>query len=131
MYLDKRNDCLSAGVNIVEIDLTRRGNRLSILEGLDQLYPQPTYLAWVHRTTDPHRVAGYRLPLDQPLKPIRVPLRPTDEDVVLHLQPLVAQAYERGRYDTLDYGQLLQTIHPPFTREELAFVEQVLKSAAK
>lgn len=128
LYLAKREECLLAGVNVVETDLTRGGNRLSILEGLGQILPLPTYVGCVRRATRPDVIAVYLMPLDRPLRPMRIPLRATDEDVVLHLQPLVAQAYDRGRYGNLDYAQPLD---PPFTQDEAAFVEQVLTQAGK
>jgi hypothetical protein len=41
----------------------------------------------------------------QPLPTIKVPLRPTDKDVPLDLQPLVDQCYRNGGYDgTLNYA---------------------------
>lgn len=40
------------------------------------------------------------------LPSIRIPLRPTDEDIRLPLQSLLDQAYMNGRYgDSLDYDQ--------------------------
>ncbi len=128
LYLDKQDECLASGANLVEIDLTRRGDRLSVLPQLGKLFPPPTYVACVHSAAKRHRTAVYLLPLDRPLKPIRVPLRPTDEDVVLHLQPLVEQAYARGRYDRLDYTRPLD---PPLAPDEAAFAERVLKQAGK
>jgi len=62
------------------------------------------------------------------LKPIPIPLRADDKDVVLHLQPLVAQAYSRGRYDRLDYTRPLD---PPLSREDAEFAEKVLKGVGK
>jgi len=43
------------------------------------------------------------MPLRQPLLNIRVPLRPTDEDVVLRLQELVDDCHRDGRYARLGY----------------------------
>jgi hypothetical protein len=127
LYLAKREECLAAGVNVVEIDLTRAGDRLSILPQLGTIWPLPTYVACVRPASRPNYIAVYRLPLDQPLKPIRIPLRAKDEDVVLQLQPLVAQAYVKGRYDRLDYSRPLD---PPLSREELEFARQVLHPQA-
>ncbi len=124
LYLRKRAEFLEGEVNMVEIDLTRRGDRLTILPYLAEIYPLPTYVACVRRASDEElRTAVYLMPLDKPLKPIRIPLRPKDEDVVLNLQPLVALAYERGRYGNLDYTQPLE---PPATREEASIIESVL-----
>jgi hypothetical protein len=128
LYEKKRDECLFGNVNLVEIDLTRRGDRLSLFPYLAEVYPLPTYVACVHRATDNGRTAVYLLPLDKPLKPIRIPLRSTDEDIILNLQPLVVQAYERGRYDRLDYSAPLD---PPPSREEAAVIERVLRDSGK
>jgi hypothetical protein len=127
LYQRKQAEFREGGVNMVEIDLTRRGDRVTILPFLAKIYPLPTYVACVWRASDPEwRTAVYLMPLDKPLKPIRIPLRPKDEDVVLNLQPLVALAYERGRYGNLDYSKPLD---PPATRDEAAIIESVLKEA--
>jgi hypothetical protein len=110
-------------VNVVEIDLTRGGDRLSILPGLGQIFPPPTYVGCVQRATRPDEIAVYVMPLNQPLKPMRIPLRAADEDVILNLQPLVAQAYDRGRYGNLDYSRPLR---PPLDHDDAVIVEQIL-----
>jgi hypothetical protein len=124
LYLAKRDECLQAKVNVVEIDLTRNGDRLSILPELASVHPAPTYVGCVRRAVRPFETAVYLLPLDRPLKPMRIPLRPTDPDAILELQPLVAQAYRFGRYDRLDYSRPL---NPPATAEEAAIIGQLLK----
>jgi len=128
LYLAKQDECLNAGVNLVEIDLTRGGNRLSILPPLWRLDHPPTYIGCVRRAKDSARWAVYLMPLDQPLKPMRIPLRAKDEDVILELQPLVEQAYHRGRYGNLDYNRPLD---PPLDKDDAAFAEQILKAAGK
>jgi hypothetical protein len=126
LYLAKRSECLAADVNLVEIDLTRGGDRSSILPMLDQVHPAPTYVGCVRRATRPDVIAVYLMPLNKPLKSMRIPLREKDADVFLHLQPLVAQAYERGRYSSLDYSRPLD---PPLGREDATFAAEALKSA--
>lgn len=128
LYLAKREECLDAGVNFVEIDLTRGGDRSAILPELEKLRPPPMYVGCVRRGARPIEMALYLMPLDQPLKPMRIPLRPKDEDVVLHLQPLVATAYDRGRYDTLDYRRPLD---PPLAGVEAEYVQTMLKAAGR
>jgi hypothetical protein len=86
LYQQKRDECFAGGVNLAEIDLSRGGDRLSVLPELGALVPLPAYVACVHAARRPGRTAVYLLPLDKPLKPMPIPLRPTDEDVVLHLQ---------------------------------------------
>jgi Protein of unknown function (DUF4058) len=127
-YLAKREECLEAGVNVVEIDLTRGGNRYSILPQLETVVPPTNYVACVRRPGIDDLIAVYLLPLDKPLKPMRIPLRPKDADVVLDLQPLVKQAYARGRYDRLDYSRPLD---PPPDKEEAAIIERFLQQAGK
>lgn len=128
LYLAKREDCLAAEVNFVEIDLTRAGNRLSILPVLRKIDPPPIYVGCVRRAPRWWETAVYLFPLDQPLKPMRIPLRPKDEDAILHLQELVAQAYDRGRYGNLDYTTPL---NPPLSKADAAFAEPLLKQAAR
>jgi hypothetical protein len=125
LFLAKRKDRLIAGVNVVEIDLTRGGDRASIFP-LAKVVSQATYVGCVWRPTRRNECAVYAMPLDRPLKPMRIPLRATDEDVVLQLQPLVAQAYDRGRYGNLDYSRPL---YPPLGNEEADFLNQTLKRA--
>jgi hypothetical protein len=68
------------------------------------------------------------MPLDRPLKPMRIPLRAKDEDVILELQPLVEQAYHRGRYGNIDYSRPLD---PPLEKDEAAVAERFLQEAGK
>lgn len=128
LYLQKQAECLAAKVNLVEIDLTRSGNRDEVLRWFKSGTSAPTYVAGVRRSTNMHRVEVHDFPLDKPLKPIRIPLRPADEDAILQLQPLVEQAYDRGRYDTLDYRRPLD---PPLTGAEAEFAKAVLQAAGK
>ena len=104
-YLQKRRECRDAGVNFVEIDLTRQGARELMVP--DWRLP-PThrtmYQACVFRAARPKQLEYYAMPLWQALPEIRIPLRDTDEDVLLRLQPLIDETCQRGRYD-LDYTQ--------------------------
>jgi hypothetical protein len=128
LYLRKREECLASAVNFVEIDLTRQGDRDSLLPALARLHPSPTYVGCVRRADRPDAVAVYLMMLDRSLKPMRIPLRPADEDAILQLQPLVETVYDRGRYDTLDYSR---TLDPPLSGTEEEFAERVLKAAGK
>jgi hypothetical protein len=127
-YLAKQSSYLRAGIHLVEIDLTRHGDRRAVMAHLmnDLGLPHPAYLAVVHRSYKSKRKSKreyYQLPMEKALKPIAVPLRPTDEDVILRLQPLLELAYQRGRYYDLDYSQRL---NPPLSFAEQAFLEQCL-----
>ena len=127
-YLAKQATYLEAGVQLAEIDLTRGGDRRAVMTKLAQELPQPhpAFLALIHRTSrHTHQLQReyYQLPMEKPLKPIRIPLRSGDADVILRLQPLVELAYKKGRYGSLDYSQRLT---PPLSYAEQAFLEQCL-----
>lgn len=103
-YLDKRRQLLHARVNLVEIDLSLQGERTPTNEPL----PEGDYYALIAR--------GYRLPvvevyawkLGQPLPTIPIPLLREDPDVLLNLQEVYEQVYNRARYDLqLDFSQPL------------------------
>ena len=128
-YLKKARDVVAAGASLVEIDLTRRGDR-------DVLWPvrripsrgRTTYQIWVRRGWKPKKLEFYRAPLQERLPAIRIPLRENDEDVPLDLQSLVELAYANGRYDDLDYRENLT---PPLAIEEAAWADTLLRSAGK
>lgn len=126
-YVEKQAECRAASVNLVEIDLTRAGDRSAIFPWFAALEPAPTYVAAVRRAPRFERVEIHEFPLDRPLKPLAVPLRPTDSDVILALQPLVDESYRRGRYaSVIDYSLPLV---PPLTGVDAEFAERVLKKA--
>lgn len=104
-YLQKRDECLQGGVNFVEIDLTREGTR-DLIARPWQVPPshQTIYQGCVFRASRPDDRELYAMPLWNPLPTIKVPLRATDDDVLLRLQSLIDDVYERGRYE-FDYTQ--------------------------
>lgn len=128
-YQRKQQECRDADVNLVEIDLTRTGER-------ELLYPtanlpsdyQTPYLACVYRGFGASRCEIYRMPLRERLPAIRIPLRPTDPDAVLDIQALVDQAYRDGRYDDIDYSE---PVRPPLAPEDAAWADALLLTAGK
>lgn len=107
-YLQKQHDYLIAGVNLVEIDLLRSGKRLLDDEVLERLKPKSgtQYLTTVTRARRRDRHELYFSPLRERLAAIRIPLRASDRDVPLDLQPLVDRAYQTGRYWQLSHREL-------------------------
>jgi hypothetical protein len=103
-YSVKRKEVRLAGANLVEIDLTRAGHRQLAAWPIPKSH-RTTFNACVTRAYGRSEPCAeiYAMPLQQPLPPINVPLRPTDKDVTIDLQPLVEQAYRRGAYDDIDY----------------------------
>ncbi len=105
LYIKKQQHLLNGSVNLVEIDLLRRGEWIMAADM--SYYPQALavpYRICVTRSPDPDQSEAYRASYDQPLPSIRIPLRMTDEDIRLPLQEILNEAYIRGRYgDTLNY----------------------------
>lgn len=124
-YRQKQLECREGDVNLVEIDLTRAGDR-SLVMPIDLLrqHDRTTYQSWVTKATETDRSWAYRLPLTQRLAAIPIPLRPTDKEVLLDLQPLIDQVYENGRYsEEIDYTDLLD---PPLSNTDAAWVAELL-----
>ena len=105
LYLDKRQDMMRGGVNLVEIDLLRDGETL-LPAGDSQVSPTQNraYLVWIWRATDPDHLAVHRIPLRARLPVIQIPLRPEDADASSDLQEILDQCYRNGGYDDIDYS---------------------------
>lgn len=128
MYLRKRNEYYGAGVNAVEIDLFRGGERT--MEGIDELLPPPRrspYLVLVRRAARPDQREVYPLPLRPRLPAFPVPLRPGEADVVVDLQPLLDRVYANGRYP-IDYRR---EPDPPLKGEDAAWADALLRAAGR
>jgi hypothetical protein len=93
-YRDKRRAIVRQDVNLVEIDLLVGGRRL---DQSDEL-PPGDYYVLVSRTGRAGLREVYAWPVRRPLPPIRVPLRPSDDDVRLDMAASFNTAYDRGRY---------------------------------
>jgi hypothetical protein len=125
-YLRKRHTFISGGVNFVEIDLVRQGASV-FPQGIRNLLQEKAacYGVSVFRAERPVEREVYPIRLRERLPAIRVPLRPSDADVVLDLQPLVDQCHERGRYHLLDYRL---NPDPPLSPEDTPWVDEILRS---
>ena len=127
-YRQKQEECLDAKINLVEIDLTRGGIR-KLLSPFDRIndHDYPPYTVVVRRGDDPQRVWIYSLPLRKSLGGIPIPLRENDPVVVLDLQTIVNQIYQRGHYaDDLDYTLPLD---PPLSNDDANWAEQLISNA--
>jgi hypothetical protein len=128
-YRQKQQEVVAADINLVEIDLTRGGDRQTLYPPvqLPREY-QTTYLVCVYRGFGFDRYELYPIHLWDRLPAFRIPLRRDDPDIVLDLQPLVDSAYRDGRYDDIDYGR---PCIPPLQQEEASWTEKLLKEAGK
>src|SRR5262245_8348096 len=104
-YLWKQREVCASDTNLVEIDLLRGGRH--VLAVPLQVIPakqRTAYRVCVTRARGEGMAEVYPAPLAGPLPKIKVPLRQSDADVVLDLQPLIEQCYRRGGYEgTIDY----------------------------
>ena len=124
-YLRKRRRFIGGGVNLVEVDLVRQGVSVfpqTIRNVLERAHA--CYGVCVFRVARPGEQDVYPVRLRERLPCIRIPLRSTDADVVVDLQPLIDQCHERGRYHLLDYRLDPDPAFPP---EEAAWVDHVLR----
>ena len=128
-YRQKQREAVDEDTNLVEIDLTRGGEREFVypVVNLPRDY-QTTYLACAYRGVGCGKCEFYRMPLNERLPGIRIPLRKGDPDAALDLQALVDRAYANGRYDDIDYRR---ACIPPLEGEDAAWVDGLLKAAGK
>lgn len=128
-YLEKRDERTDAHINFVEIDLTRAGKRVPMYPEVELPagYDTP-YFACAKRGLGYDQYELYAIPLRKRLPAIRIPLRETDPDVVLDLQPLIDRAYAEGAYDDIDYRK---PCVPPLDGEDAAWADELLKTAGK
>ncbi len=129
-YLDKRERFRHSGVNVVEIDLIRGGDPITLVPGswrcewreegnrLD--YEVAVWRAWANRTE------VYPISLRERLPTLRIPLRPTDPDVPLALQPLVDRCHVNGRYWQLSD---LASLSPALPEEDAQWAAQRMAAA--
>ncbi len=105
-YRRKQREYIEAGVNLVEIDFIRSG--AFIVAAPESRIPwdlRTPYIVCIRRSYRPEQAEIISISLDQQVPNFRIPLRRTDADIVLQLQPLLNECYRRGRYNSIDYSQ--------------------------
>lgn len=129
-YLRKLDDYARGEVSTVEIDLLRyppRG-RLPVADADIPVHRRTAYYASVRYGWEPDRWWAYPLSLRQPLPRIPIPLRRSDGDVGLDLQPLIERVYVGGGHDDIDYSR---PANPPLENEDAVWADELLKAAGK
>ena len=123
-YFRKQTELILAKVNLVEIDLIRGGHFvLAMPENKLPRKCRTPYLINVRRATRFDEAFLYPIAFGQPLPNIRIPLRPSDAQIVLQLQPVLDECFERGRY-RLNYQESLS---PSLPDEDAAWLKQLLQ----
>jgi hypothetical protein len=125
LYLRKQAELAAGAINCVEIDLLRGGDNATAASPgiLPHAYRGP-YRICVWRASQPEQWEVYRVPIEQRLPAIAIPLRPTDTDVPLDLQPLIDRCYKTGACDDLDYSR---PPDPPLDSEAADWAEELLR----
>lgn len=101
-YETKRREVLASQTHLVEIDLLRSGQPMTILQGNIDSH----YRILVSRGNQRPRADLYAFNLQDAIPPFPLPLQPGDVEPLLDLQPLLNQVYDRAGFDvTIDYAQ--------------------------
>jgi hypothetical protein len=129
LYLKKRDDLKLAGVNTVEIDLLRGGERvLMVPTALIPPSARTAYQVCIWRASQADTFAVYRVPLRERLPVISIPLRPADREVLLPLQAILDQCYRNGGYDDIDYrGEP----DPPLSADDASWADALLREQGR
>lgn len=128
-YLEKIDDYMRTGTNVVEVDLLRSSRgRLPVTELSLPLQRRTAYLACIWRALMPQRWETYSIPLRRKLPAIPIPLRQSDDDVRLDLQPLIERVYVNGRHYDIDYSK---PPDPPLNADDAVWADQLLRSAGR
>jgi hypothetical protein len=118
-YRRKRSRLRAAGVNLLEIDLLRRGTRPVAHPRL----PNCDYLIALTRRKSA-RIALWPLSLRDSLPVVPVPLRKADGDVPLDMALVVAEIYDEAGYGIdMDYSQ--PPPPPGLSPEDAEWVRQI------
>ena len=99
-YLEKRRTFLRGPVNLLEIDLLRRGERFPIQDEL----PDAPYFVFLHRGRGSTKVGIWPLTLRDLIPLVPVPLLEPDPDQPLDLGLAIRNLYDRAAYELrIDY----------------------------
>src|SRR5207248_6305843 len=102
-YFRKRSAFLNGAANFVEIDLLRDGRRMPMREP----WPESPYYVLVSRERDAPACEVWPAHSLLPLPEIPIPLDGRDADVVIGLQKMVDEIYQRAKYASeIDYSSL-------------------------
>jgi hypothetical protein len=124
-FLLKYYEYLGTRLNLVEIDLLRKGERVpwGMPPG-----PSADYYVMVSRAEDRPRAHVWPFSVRNPLPVIPVPLNPADGDIGLALRDCLDVAYDSASYDReLDYTQ---PPNPPLDGPDATWARQLLANRA-
>lgn len=119
-YLSKRQQIFNSATNLIEIDLLRGGVALPLLKA-----EASDYRILVSRSSDRPQAQLYAFDLGQDIPVFGVPLRSSESEPLLQLQPLIHRVYERSRFElAINYRQKLK---PQLSPEQQQWLQQQLE----
>jgi hypothetical protein len=102
--LRKQSETRHARASLVEIDLVRAGERVTLAERYLPTTTRSTYQVCIYRPWQRDVCQVIRIPLDARLPVIPIPLRQGEAEAALDLQAVLDQAYRNGAYgEELEY----------------------------
>lgn len=120
-YEKKRRLILGSETHLVELDLLRGAKPMAIL-GVRSVSP---YRILISRSQQRPKAELYGITLQQPLPSFPVPLKPNEVKLIVPLQAVFEQVYERARYDTrIDYHQPVPS--PKLSEADQLWVDELL-----
>lgn len=120
-YLMKQREYLASDVNLVEMDLLRKGERLPWIA---PSVAAADYYVMVSRAAKRPRALVWPFSVREPLPPIAIPLAERDGDVTLELATCMNQVYDSAGYAReLDYAQ---PPNPPLDEPDAAWARELL-----
>ena len=126
-YLRKQRELRLGDVSLVEINLLRAGSNVTQvpIDRIPELAGVPYYTV-VHRASAGRRYQVYPMPLRDPLRKIKIPLRQSDPDAVLDLQSLINRVYRNGAYYIeINYAK---PPAPPLGSQDAQWAADLIKS---
>jgi hypothetical protein len=124
----RQHNYLESSASLVENDLLRGGRRTLPIpdELLRKWSPEACYAVCCSRAWRPGTRDLYKWSLRDRIPAFRIPLRPTDKDVVIDLRPLIDRCYEVGRYYVERFDA---NPDPLFSPEDAAWADRLLRTA--
>jgi len=128
LYRAQQKELQRAGVNLVEVDLLRRGRSVILAPpSLTESVAPWNYLVCLWRAHEDEDFEIYPIMLRSRLPRIHIPLKPQTPEPTLDLQAVFDKSYDAGPYRvSIDYGQPPQ---PPLSPEDQAGADELVRGA--
>lgn len=123
LYEEKRQTILSSASHLIEIDLLQGDLPMQMQGTLELMH----YRVLVSRADQRPQAKLYAASIRDPLPDFPLPLKATDEVVLVSLQAIFAGVYERASYDLrIDYAQPIPP--PSFSEADKDWIASLFKA---